>query len=45
MAADNGAQMDQKAHEQTYSGFITMLKVGSAITIITTAIVIILIAS
>ena len=45
MAADNGVQMDQKAHEKTYGGFITMLKVGSAITIITTAIIIILIAN
>ena len=45
MAAENGTQMDQKAHEQTYGGFITMLKVGSAITIITTAIIIILIAN
>lgn len=45
MAADNGVQMDQKAHERTYSGFITMLKVSTAITVITTAIIILLIAN
>jgi hypothetical protein len=45
MAADNGVQMDQKAHEKTYGGFITMLKIGTAITVITAAIVIFLIAN
>jgi hypothetical protein len=45
MAADNGVQMDQKAHEQTYNGFITALKISTAITVITTAIIIILIAN
>ena len=45
MAADGGAQLDQQAHENTYSGFLTMLKVGTAISVITAAIVIILIAN
>ena len=44
MAANGGAQMDQAAHEQTYRGFLTMLKVGTAITIIIAAGVIFLIA-
>jgi hypothetical protein len=45
MAANGGAQMDQRAHEQTYKGFLTMLKIGTAISIVTAAVVIILIAS
>lgn len=45
MAADGGAQMDQQAHVKTYNGFLTMLKVGTAISVITAAIVVILIAS
>jgi hypothetical protein len=35
---------DQKAHEQTYSGFTAMLKWGTVLTAIVTAIVIFLIA-
>ena len=45
MAANGGAQMDQRAHENTYRGFLTMLKVGTAISIIAAAVVIILIAN
>jgi hypothetical protein len=45
MAANGDAQMDTKAHVQTYGGFLTMLKIGTAISIVTAAIVIILIAS
>lgn len=45
MAADGGAPMDQKAHVETYKGFLTMLKIGTAISILTAAAVIILIAS
>jgi hypothetical protein len=45
MAADGGAQMDQRAHEQTYAGFLTMLKVGTAISIAVAALVVVLIAS
>lgn len=35
---------DQKAHEQTYSGFTAMLKWGTIVTVILTFIVIFLIA-
>lgn len=35
---------DNKAHEQTYSGFIGLLKWGTVATLIVTAIVIFLIA-
>ena len=41
--ADHGAPMDNKAHEQTYSGFLTLLKVSMVVIAITTAIVIALI--
>lgn len=44
MAAE-GASMDNKAHEKTYSGFITMFKVGTAISVIVAAIVVLLIAN
>lgn len=36
---------DMKAHDQTYGGFLRMLKVGTVITVILAAIVIWLIAS
>ena len=29
MSADHGAPMDNKAHEETYTGFLTLLKVGT----------------
>jgi hypothetical protein len=45
MAGNGGVQMDQQAHAKTYSGFLTMLKIGTAITVITTAVVIFLIAN
>ena len=44
MAADNGAKMDIKAHEQTYDGFIRMMKIGLVLTLVTAAVVILLIA-
>jgi hypothetical protein len=44
MAAE-GASMDNKAHEKTYAGFITMFKVGTAISVIVAAIVVLLIAN
>ncbi len=40
--AGNG---DMNAHEGTYGGFLTMLKFGTAISVVVGAIVIILIAS
>jgi hypothetical protein len=44
MAAE-GASMDNKVHEKTYAGFITMFKVGTAISVIVAAIVVLLIAN
>ncbi len=44
MSADHGAPMDYKAHNQTYGGFLTLLKVGTIASIAVTAIVILLIA-
>jgi hypothetical protein len=40
--AENG---DIKAHTQTYEGFMTMVKVGSVVVAIVTAVVVLLIAS
>jgi hypothetical protein len=45
MAADGGAGMDYKAHNSTYSGFISLFKVGTAISVVVAAIVVLLIAS
>jgi len=45
MAADGGARMDYKTHEKTYSGFISLFKVGTAISVVVAAIVVLLIAS
>lgn len=44
MSADHGAPMDYKAHNQTYDGFLTLLKVGTIASILVTAIVILIIA-
>lgn len=44
MAAE-GAKMDQKAHERTYESFISLFKIGTAITIVITAVVVLLIAN
>lgn len=43
--ASGDAQIDQRAHVQTYSGFLTMLKIGTGIAIVAAAAVIILIAN
>src|SRR3546814_18818436 len=40
MAEANGAEFELKAHEQTYNGFISLLKWGAIATAIVTAIVI-----
>lgn len=40
-----GNNMEMKAHEGTYSGFITLLKIGTAVSIVAAAIVILLIAN
>jgi len=45
MAATEGNQMDNQAHVNTYSGFLTMLKVGTAISIAVAAFVVIMIAN
>lgn len=45
MAGDNGAQVEMKAHEGTYSGFIRLLKIGTIVSVVTTAIVLLLIAN
>ncbi|MBL0767388.1 aa3-type cytochrome c oxidase subunit IV [Sphingopyxis sp. XHP0097] len=39
------AEQEMKAANETYSGFISLLKVGSIITIVTTVVVVLLIAS
>ena len=36
---------DMKAHEQTYGGFMRMLKIGTVITVLISALVVLLIAS
>lgn len=42
MAAEKS---DMKAHEGTYEGFLTLFKVGTALSFLTGAIVVLLIAS
>lgn len=36
---------DTKAHENTYGGFVRLLKVGTIVTVLVTALVVFLIAS
>jgi hypothetical protein len=43
--ADTGAPMDYKAHNRTYSSFISLFKVGTAISVAVAAVVVLLIAS
>jgi hypothetical protein len=43
--ADTGAPMDYNAHEKTYSGFLSLFKVGTAISVVVAAVVVLLIAS
>lgn len=43
--ASEGNAMDNQAHVKTYSGFLTMLKVGTVISVIAAAFVVILIAN
>ena len=45
MAVDGGARGEIKAHERTYSSFISMAKIGTAISVVVAAIVVLLIAS
>ena len=45
MAVDGGARGDLQAHEKTYSSFISMAKVGTAVSVVIAAIVVLLIAS
>jgi len=44
MSADHGAPMDYKAHHQTYAGFLTLFKIGTAVSIVAAVVVILLIA-
>jgi hypothetical protein len=44
MSADHGAPMDYKAHNETYSGFLTLLKVGTIASAIVAIIVVFLIS-
>ena len=45
MAADGGARGEIKAHEKTYSGFISLFKIGTAVSLVVAALVVLLIAS
>jgi len=45
MAAHGDTQMDMPAHRSTYSGFLSLMKVGTIASFIVTAIVILLIAN
>ena len=45
MAVDGNARGELKAHERTYSSFISMAKIGTAIAVVVAAIVVLLIAS
>lgn len=44
MSDDHGAPMDYKAHNNTYSGFLTLFKVGTVLAALTGLLVIFLIA-
>lgn len=44
MSDDHGAPMDYTAHNQTYGGFLTLLKVGTIVSAITGLLVVFLIA-
>lgn len=45
MGADGQSHFEMKAHNQTYSGFLSLLKVGTVISALLAAIVVALIAS
>ncbi|TZG28813.1 aa3-type cytochrome c oxidase subunit IV [Sphingomonas montanisoli] len=42
--ADKGAPMDYKAHNQTFAGFVTLIKVGTIASALVGLLVVILIA-
>lgn len=44
MSADHGAPMDYKAHDETYSGFLTLLKVGTIASVAVAVLVVFLIS-
>lgn len=44
MSEDHGAPMDYKAHNQTYSGFLSLFKWGTILTALTGILVVFLIA-
>lgn len=45
MAETNGAEFEMKAHDQTYGGFLSLMKYGTIISAILAAIVVYLIAN
>jgi hypothetical protein len=45
MAVDGGARGEIKAHERTYSGFVSLAKIGTAVSVVLAAIVVLLIAN
>ena len=45
MAVEGNTRGEIKAHESTYSSFISMAKVGTAVCVVIAAIVVLLIAS
>lgn len=45
MAVDGGARGEIKAHESTYSSFISLAKIGTAVSVVLAAIVVLLIAN
>ena len=45
MAAEHHGHGDLKAHEQTYGGFLSLLKVGTIVSAVLAIIVVLLIAS
>jgi hypothetical protein len=45
MAVDGGARGQIKAHESTYSSFISLAKIGTAVSVVLAAIVVLLIAN
>ena len=44
MSDNHGAPMDYKAHNGTYAGFLTLLKIGTVLSALTGLLVIFLIA-
>jgi len=45
MAVEGGSRGDLQAHESTYVGFISLLKIGTIVSVIVAAVVVLLIAN